>query len=99
MSVVHFFQTLFIQSKLLPISYHRVPCLDGDAAAGRAVGSDKAAETLQGDMDGCTAEERICGRGVLVWHPLELLRLTALEKHKKGIVNRLRNGKKKYSSI
>lgn len=101
------------------------PMSNGDAATGRAVGSDKAAETLQedkteqieepirhisfdalmaekrgdeeadevqGDMDGCTAEERICERGRgSVWHPLELLRLTVLEKRKKGIVNRLRN--------
>ena len=47
---------------------------------------------VQGNMDGCTAEERICERGRgSVWHPLELLRLTVLEKRKKGIVNRLRN--------
>ncbi len=99
------------------------PILDGDAAVGRDVRSDKVAETLQEDraeqveeqirhisfdalmaekggdeeadevdMDGCTAEERICGRGRgSVWHPLELLRVTVLEKRKKGIVNRLRN--------
>ena len=99
--------------------------LDGDAATGRTVGSDKAAEALQenkagqiegqirhigfdalmaekrgdeeadevqGDVNGCAAEERTCERGRgSVWHPLELLRLAVLEKRKKGIVNRLRN--------
>ena len=56
---------------------------------------DERVDEVQGDMDGCTAEERICGRGRgSVWHPLELLRLTVLEKCKKGIVNRLRNAER-----
>jgi hypothetical protein len=55
-------------------------------------GGDEEADEVQGDMDGCTAEERNCGRGRgSVWYPLELLRVTVLEKRKKGIVNRLRN--------
>lgn len=55
-------------------------------------GGDEEADVVQGDMDGCMAEEHIFGRGRgSVWYPLELLRVTVLEKCKKGIVNRLRN--------
>lgn len=53
------------------------------------------ADEVQGDMDGCTAEERICGRGRgSVWYLLQLLRLMVLEKRKKGIVNRLQNAER-----
>lgn len=53
---------------------------------------DEEADKVQGNIDGCTAEERICERGRgSVWYLLELFRITALEKCKKGIVNRLQN--------
>ena len=79
------------KDKVEQIEEQQIRHISFDALMAEKRGDEKADE-VRGDMDGCTAEEHICGRGRgSVWYPLELLRLTVLEKRKKGIVNRLRN--------